>query len=147
MRAGLRVLKGGVDADRPGAEAPATSAASAASAENVSGAPRAGGGSDAGAETIKIGVAPDSPELARLKKLSAAPAHGVPNPMITFGQYQGKYLHQLAQEDPEYLKWLMTGAKTPEMRMAAQKLVEYLGLSRPPRRVPPRGRRPVARRF
>ena len=111
------------------------------------GAGKARSGVEATTETIRIGVTPDTPELARLKRLRAAAAHGVPNPVLGFGPHQGKHLHELAQADPEYLTGLMTSARTPELRLAARKLVEYLGLNRRPLPLQPRGRRPVRRRF
>jgi hypothetical protein len=70
-------------------------------------------------------------------------ASGLSNLILNYGPHQGKTLHQLAQEAPEALQALAVEARTPEVRLAARRLVEYLGLHRTPRRhPPPRGRRP-----
>ena len=91
-----------------------------------------------GAETAATTLA--SPELARLKRIVA---RGVPNLVILFGEHRGTTLHQLAQVDPESLKRLACEARTPEIRLAAKRLVEHLGLNvERRRRLPPRGRRP-----
>ena len=111
-----------------------------AATDDKKGAPGTGASSD----TQGVAAALlSSPELARLKRITAS---GVPNLVLHAGERRGTTLHHLAQVDPEYLKTLACEARTPAIRLAAKRLVEYLGLNQQRRRnPPPRGRRPVIR--